>query len=397
MNHVSYDRCVYSTLGCLRLSLGYASSPEWLEPVLWPRTWLCELMWEQQQQQQHGTCLNFYREKKSKHFRPSSSTRVELYLIYCCIIIYLFFTHTSTFSSFWTSRGHRCRRPFFPAVPAFSFYRGSRVQQSHCWSIFHGVLLTHALVLSASQFVQEKKSPRLYIRVCTRRDSNSRIWPRTYTRLEDNLIQQLVRHRGDRLFFFFLSHTFAFHLLDNTQQKYLCYCCSRRFYSLILRAFLFWEVLRVRDKNWRQEPGGRTDDTCDHGLSRREAGKLKCEINNKRNECAWDEGRIARECCARYDVNVSFSDSVLNNLFMVHRNGINYMLDFSKFITFFPLCFGYVHVVCYLDIKPFLPSTPRHSVHPESELIFHPRDTYTRCIFIFYNIQILQYRLWNRE
>ena len=24
----------------------------------------------------------------------------------------------------------------------------------------------------------------------------------------------------------------------------------------------------MRDKNWRQEPGGRRDDTCDHGLSR---------------------------------------------------------------------------------------------------------------------------------
>ena len=33
-------------------SVGYPSTPEWLEPVLWPRTWWCELMWEQQQQQQ---------------------------------------------------------------------------------------------------------------------------------------------------------------------------------------------------------------------------------------------------------------------------------------------------------------------------------------------------------
>ena len=24
----------------------------------------------------------------------------------------------------------------------------------------------------------------------------------------------------------------------------------------------------MRDKNWREEPGGRRDDTCDHGLSR---------------------------------------------------------------------------------------------------------------------------------
>ena len=39
-----------TALGCLCFSLGYFSAPEWLEPVLWPRTWLCEVMWEQQQQ-----------------------------------------------------------------------------------------------------------------------------------------------------------------------------------------------------------------------------------------------------------------------------------------------------------------------------------------------------------
>ena len=32
-------------------SLGYSSAPEWIKPVLWPRTWLCKSMWEQQQQQ----------------------------------------------------------------------------------------------------------------------------------------------------------------------------------------------------------------------------------------------------------------------------------------------------------------------------------------------------------
>ena len=33
----------------------------------------------------------------------------------------------------------------------------------------------------------------------------------------------------------------------------------------------------VRDKNSRQEPGGRRDDTCDHGLSR----SWKVEVCNK--------------------------------------------------------------------------------------------------------------------
>ena len=43
----------YSTASCCY------SAPEWLEPVLWPRTWLCELMWEQQQQTRQ-ICINWF-------------------------------------------------------------------------------------------------------------------------------------------------------------------------------------------------------------------------------------------------------------------------------------------------------------------------------------------------
>ena len=43
-----------------------------------------------------------------------------------------------------------------------SIFIAQRVQQSHCSSIFHRVLLTHALALSASQIVRKKKSPRIY-------------------------------------------------------------------------------------------------------------------------------------------------------------------------------------------------------------------------------------------
>ena len=39
---------------------------------------------------------------------------------------------------------------------------------------YHRVLLTHALALSASQFVHKKKSPSEFLPVCTRRGSNSR-------------------------------------------------------------------------------------------------------------------------------------------------------------------------------------------------------------------------------
>ena len=81
-----------------------------------------------------------------------------------------------------------------PSSPRFlpSFFIAHRVQQSHRSSIFHQVLLTHALALSASQFVHNKKSPRLYTSMHSGRFELTKL---TYARLEDNLI----RHRGDRL------------------------------------------------------------------------------------------------------------------------------------------------------------------------------------------------------
>ena len=54
--------------------------------------------------------------------------------------------------------------PFSPPVLACLQFlsRIRRIQQSHCSSMFHPVLLTHALVLSASQFALKKKYPRIY-------------------------------------------------------------------------------------------------------------------------------------------------------------------------------------------------------------------------------------------
>ena len=73
-----------------------------------------------------------------------------------------------------------------------SIFIAHSVQQSHCSSIFHRVLLTHALALSASQLVRKKKSPRMYTSM---HSGGFELTKLTYTRLEDNLI----RHRGDRL------------------------------------------------------------------------------------------------------------------------------------------------------------------------------------------------------
>ena len=73
-----------------------------------------------------------------------------------------------------------------------SIFIAHRVQRSHCSSIFHRVLLTHALALSASQFMRKKKSLRIYVSI---HSAGLELTKLTYTRLEDNL----VRHRGDRL------------------------------------------------------------------------------------------------------------------------------------------------------------------------------------------------------
>ena len=77
-------------------------------------------------------------------------------------------------------------RRFLPSI-----FIAHRVQQSHCSSIFRLVLLSHALALSASQFVHKKKSQRIYTSM---HSAGLELTKLTYTRLGDNLI----RHRGDR-------------------------------------------------------------------------------------------------------------------------------------------------------------------------------------------------------
>ena len=113
------------------------------------------------------------------------------FVLFCFVFCFVFLT--LLLSSFWTSRGHRCR----PSPPRFlpSIFIAHRVQQSHCSSIFHRVLVTHALALSASQFVHKKKSQRIYTSMHSAGLEPTKL---TYTRLEDNLI----RHRGDRLYIY---------------------------------------------------------------------------------------------------------------------------------------------------------------------------------------------------
>ena len=109
-----------------------------------------------------------------------------------CLVERLFFSHTSTF--FPASGQQAAVTGVVPFPPRFlpSIFIAHRVQQSHCSSIFHHrVLLTHALALSASQFVHKKKSQRIYARM---HSAGLELTKLTYTRLEYNL----MRHQGDR-------------------------------------------------------------------------------------------------------------------------------------------------------------------------------------------------------
>ena len=116
-------------------------------------------------------------------------------IVFCCFVLVFF--RTLLLSSFWTSRGHRCR-PFLPPGSRLQIFLSRMpvgLSNPAARPFFiECLLLTHALLaLSASQFVHEKKSPRNYTSM---HSGGFELTKLTYTRLEDNLI----RHRGDRLY-----------------------------------------------------------------------------------------------------------------------------------------------------------------------------------------------------
>ena len=117
------------------------------------------------------------------------SCNTYIYLQLECILIFITYLinscHTFTFQLLdksWSLVS--------PLLPRFlpSIFIAHRVQQSHCSSIFHRLLLTHALALSASQLVHRKKSRRTYTSV---HSAGLELTKLTYT--------NLIRHRGDRL------------------------------------------------------------------------------------------------------------------------------------------------------------------------------------------------------
>ena len=124
---------------------------------------------------------------------------IVVYSKYCGRRCVFFFGSISIFFFFFAlfhfpASGQAVVTGSIPSPPRFlpSIFIAHRVQQSHCSSVVHRVLLTHALALSASQFVHKKKSQRIYT---STHSAGLELTKLTYTRLEDNLI----RHRGDRL------------------------------------------------------------------------------------------------------------------------------------------------------------------------------------------------------
>ena len=107
----------------------------------------------------------------------------------CAMLIYKF--HISTFQLVdkpWSQVSSLLPSRFLPSI----VFIAHRVQQSQCSSIFHRVMLTYALALSASQFVHKKKSLRIHTIMHSGKLELTKL---TYTRLEDNL----TRHRDNRL------------------------------------------------------------------------------------------------------------------------------------------------------------------------------------------------------
>ena len=116
--------------------------------------------------------------------------------------LFFFFYRTFLLSSLWTSRGHRCR-PFSPPGSCLQFLPRIGFSNPTARRFFNRMMLTHAVALSACQFVHKKKSQRIYTSM---HSAGLELTKLTYTRLEDNLI----RHRGDRSTTYFqvsgLSH-----------------------------------------------------------------------------------------------------------------------------------------------------------------------------------------------
>ena len=145
------------------------------------------------------------------------------------MVALFFFTHVH-----FPASGRAVVTGVVPSPSRFlpSFGIAHRVQQSHCSSICHRVLPTHALALSARQFVPKKKSTRIPTNI---HSAGLELTKLTYTRLEDNLVRHggdrytildvnLIRHRGDRPIYYRHKNTLSCGIEDFVE-THICKLC----------------------------------------------------------------------------------------------------------------------------------------------------------------------------
>ena len=108
----------------------------------------------------------------------------------------LYFLHLNfIFSSFWTSRGHRCR-PFISPVLAFVVYRAKSSEIPMLVDYLSNVANSRSRAFRTSIFgICTRKSSYKFLRVCILHSAGIELKKLTYTRFDYNLI----RHRSDRV------------------------------------------------------------------------------------------------------------------------------------------------------------------------------------------------------
>ena len=164
--------------------------------------------------------------RKARKCKVSTTSTVLNRLINNCF--FFFFANC-----YFPASGQAVVTGVIPSPPRFlpPIFITHRVQQSHCSSIVHRMLLTHALALSASQFVHKEKSQQIYT---STHSAGLELTKLTYTRFEDNLI----RHRGDRLIVLqvdpptvdlIYTIAYAYPLYDLPGTGHCCYRCYMPF------------------------------------------------------------------------------------------------------------------------------------------------------------------------
>ena len=115
------------------------------------------------------------------HLRKLCAHDTSIARIYCACphhqgFLFFFFSHTSFFFPAFGQAVVTGVVPFPPRCLPSIFIAHRRVQQSHCSSISHRMLLTHSRSRAFRKAIlcTQERSPNEFIRDCTRGDSNSR-------------------------------------------------------------------------------------------------------------------------------------------------------------------------------------------------------------------------------